>query len=116
MNLKEKLILHNEHSNLLLHFLGNLKEETLLPFYKMITRTLGTLKYHRELALIASSKKEFLSHIQEMDEADEQVINFLRKEGHECFKLNTLDSIILGSGDYITLQPKATEFGLIGDL
>lgn len=116
MNLKEKLIPHNKHSSLLLHFIANLNEEMILSFHRVIEKTLGTLKYHEELAFIASSKEEFLSHIQEMDEADKQVVDFLREKGHECFKLNTLESITVGSGSYAILQSKAAEFGLIGDL
>ena len=115
MNLKERLAEHNRHSELVLLFVDTLDVKTQLFFIRLLETVMGTLKLHAGLASVASDKKEFLFHLQEMDKADQIIIDALRKLNHKCFKMSTLDSIILGADKLIVLQPKAAEFDLIGD-
>lgn len=89
-----------------------LKEEILL----VLKTSNGVISYHKSLASVASNKKEFLSHIQEIDSSMQKVEDFFIKQGVDIKeRVSVMETIKMGTGKLGFLKLKATKFNLIGD-
>lgn len=114
MDISEKLILQEESMIKGFTFLENLKdEEAIEVILSILKKQNGTIAYHESLASIATTKEDFLLHVQEMQRVSQEVKIVFKKYGFNSYSISVMEAIQHQQGLLGKLNPKAVELGLM---
>lgn len=91
-------------------------EEVITELSLVLDEHIGVLTYHESLASIAKTKEEFLSHVQEIEQATREVEDVFRKHGFELYHPPIMETIQHKSGILGKLNSKAVELGLVENI
>lgn len=114
MDFSEKLILQEESMIKGFDFLENLKDEDAIEvILSILKKQNGNIAYHESLASVATTKEEFLSHVQEMEQITQEVKIVFEKYGFNSYSISVMEAIQHQQGLLGKLNPKAVELGLM---